>query len=91
MFGFNCRFVLILAAFSLVSMGAGAAELAKSAIGFGRSSRDGEDEEAINRAFSPEFRNRLDAVIGFDYLSHEVVAKVVEKFILELECFHTLL
>ncbi len=69
----------------IMTTNAGAAELAKTAIGFGRVTRDGEDAEAIKRAFSPEFRNRLDAIIGFEYLPPEIVAKVVEKFILELE------
>jgi ATP-dependent Clp protease ATP-binding subunit ClpA len=45
----------------------------------------GEDTEAINRMFTPEFRNRLDAVVPFDSLPTEVVVRVVEKFILELE------
>ena len=64
---------------------AGAAEMAKPAIGFGREERVGEDEEAIKRMFSPEFRNRLDAVIRFDPLSPAVVTQVVEKFIMQLE------
>ena len=64
---------------------AGAADLAKPAIGFVRNERNGEDEEAINRLFTPEFRNRLDSVIAFSNLSSEVVGKVVEKFIMQLE------
>jgi ATP-dependent Clp protease ATP-binding subunit ClpA len=64
---------------------AGATELAKAAIGFGRDSRVGDDEEAINRMFSPEFRNRLDAVIGFRNLSPETVLRVVDKFVVQLE------
>ena len=64
---------------------AGSAELGKAAIGFGRSSREGEDEEAIKRLFSPEFRNRLDATIGFSSLEPEIVKKVVNKFVMELE------
>jgi ATP-dependent Clp protease ATP-binding subunit ClpA len=59
--------------------------MAKTAIGFGRDQREGEDEEAIKKLFTPEFRNRLDAVVPFDYLPTEVVSRVVEKFILELE------
>ena len=51
----------------------GASDLAKAAIGFNRSKREGDDEEAINRLFSPEFRNRLDAVITFANLSPEVI------------------
>ncbi|MEM6682392.1 MAG: ATP-dependent Clp protease ATP-binding subunit ClpA [Pseudomonadota bacterium] len=69
----------------IMTTNAGAAEMAKSAIGFGRDAREGEDEEAIKTMFSPEFRNRLDATIPFDYLSPEVVAMVVDKFILQLE------
>jgi ATP-dependent Clp protease ATP-binding subunit ClpA len=59
--------------------------LAKNAIGFGRESRAGEDTEAIEKMFSPEFRNRLDAIISFAPLAMEMVEKVVDKFIMELE------
>ena len=69
----------------IMTTNAGAAEMAREAIGFGVSAREGEDEEAIKRMFSPEFRNRLDAVVPFDYLPTEVVAMVAEKFVLELE------
>ena len=69
----------------IMTTNAGAAEMAKPAIGFGREEREGEDEEAIKRMFSPEFRNRLDAVIRFDPLSPAVVTQVVEKFIMQLE------
>jgi ATP-dependent Clp protease ATP-binding subunit ClpA len=69
----------------IMTTNAGAAEMAKPAIGFGREEREGEDEEAIKRMFSPEFRNRLDAVIRFDPLSSAVVILVVEKFIMQLE------
>ncbi len=69
----------------VMTTNAGAMEMAKGAIGFGREGREGEDEEAIKRMFTPEFRNRLDAVIGFDYLEPETVLRVVDKFILELE------
>src|SRR3546814_12202819 len=64
---------------------AGAADLAKPVIGFAREERTGEDEEAINRLFTPEFRNRLDAIIAFANLSPEVVHRVVDKFIMQLE------
>jgi ATP-dependent Clp protease ATP-binding subunit ClpA len=64
---------------------AGAADMAKPAIGFGREQRTGEDSEAINRMFSPEFRNRLDATITFANLAAETVAKVVDKFVMQLE------
>ena len=64
---------------------AGASEQAKEAIGFGRDKREGEDTAAIERTFTPEFRNRLDAVIGFGSLPKEVILQVVEKFVLQLE------
>ncbi|MDH3196151.1 MAG: AAA family ATPase, partial [Hyphomicrobiales bacterium] len=69
----------------IMTTNAGAAEMAKLAIGFGSSKREGDDEEAINRLFTPEFRNRLDAIIGFNALPLEVVHRVVEKFVLQLE------
>ncbi|MDG6094863.1 ATP-dependent Clp protease ATP-binding subunit ClpA [Acetobacter sp. AN02] len=69
----------------IMTTNAGAADLSKEALGFGRDTRDGEDEEAIKRLFTPEFRNRLDAIIPFTNLSPEVVGRVVEKFILQLE------
>jgi len=69
----------------IMTTNAGAADLAKPAIGFGSSKREGEDVEAINRMFSPEFRNRLDAMIGFKNLSPSVMSRVVDKFIIELE------
>ena len=69
----------------IMTTNAGATEMSKMAIGFGRAEREGEDEEAIKRLFTPEFRNRLDAVIGFNYLGPESVYRVVDKFILELE------
>src|ERR1700751_2923819 len=64
---------------------AGASDLAKQAYGFTRSKRQGDDVEAINRMFAPEFRNRLDAIITFAHLTREVIVKVVEKFVLQLE------
>jgi len=69
----------------IMTTNAGATDLAKPAIGFGSSKREGEDVEAINRMFSPEFRNRLDAMIGFKNLSPSVMSRVVDKFIIELE------
>ena len=69
----------------IMTTNAGAAEMSKSAIGFGKTQRFGEDEEAIKRMFTPEFRNRLDAVIPFARLSREMIGKVVEKFIFQLE------
>ena len=69
----------------IMTSNAGAAEQAKSAIGFGRDRREGEDTAAIERTFTPEFRNRLDAVISFGALPKSVILKVVEKFVLQLE------
>jgi ATP-dependent Clp protease ATP-binding subunit ClpA len=69
----------------IMTSNAGAAEQAKSAIGFGRDRREGEDTAAIERTFTPEFRNRLDAVISFAPLPKSVILQVVEKFVLQLE------
>lgn len=69
----------------IMTSNAGAAEQAKSAIGFGRDRREGEDTAAIERTFTPEFRNRLDAVISFAPLDQTVILRVVEKFVLQLE------
>ncbi|MBU6508485.1 MAG: ATP-dependent Clp protease ATP-binding subunit ClpA [Alphaproteobacteria bacterium] len=69
----------------IMTTNAGASDLAKPAIGFGSDVRTGDDEEAINRMFTPEFRNRLDAVISFAALLPETVGRVVDKFILQLE------
>jgi ATP-dependent Clp protease ATP-binding subunit ClpA len=69
----------------IMTTNAGAQEMAKNAVGFLREGREGEDADAINRMFSPEFRNRLDAVIPFGNLPMEVVEKVVDKFVIELE------
>jgi len=69
----------------IMTSNAGAAEQAKEAIGFGRDRREGEDTAAIERIFTPEFRNRLDAVIPFAPLPKEVIVQVVEKFVLQLE------
>ena len=69
----------------IMTTNAGAAELARPAIGFEREARVGEDEEAIKRMFTPEFRNRLDKTIQFASLPPEIVARVVDKFIIQLE------
>jgi ATP-dependent Clp protease ATP-binding subunit ClpA len=69
----------------IMTTNAGAADLAKPAIGFIREARTGEDTEAINKLFTPEFRNRLDAIIPFNALSQDVIERVVEKFVLQLE------
>ncbi len=69
----------------IMTTNAGASDMAKPAVGFLREQREGEDTEAIERTFTPEFRNRLDAVIPFSGLKPEVVALVVDKFVLQLE------
>ena len=69
----------------IMTSNAGASEQAKSAVGFGRERREGEDTAAIERTFTPEFRNRLDAVISFAPLPKSVILQVVEKFVLQLE------
>jgi ATP-dependent Clp protease ATP-binding subunit ClpA len=69
----------------IMTTNAGAADLAKPTIGFERTTRIGEDTEAIQRMFTPEFRNRLDAIVPFSGLTQEIVAQVVEKFVMQLE------
>jgi ATP-dependent Clp protease ATP-binding subunit ClpA len=69
----------------IMTSNAGATEQAKSAIGFGRDRRTGEDTAAIERTFTPEFRNRLDAIISFAPLGRGIIRRVVEKFVLQLE------
>ncbi|MCB2126156.1 MAG: AAA family ATPase, partial [Rhodobacteraceae bacterium] len=69
----------------IMTSNAGAADMARAAFGFGRERREGEDTAAIERTFTPEFRNRLDAVISFAPLSREVILQVVDKFVLQLE------
>ena len=69
----------------IMTSNAGASEQAKEAVGFGRERRTGEDTAAIERTFTPEFRNRLDAVISFAPLPKSVILRVVEKFVLQLE------
>jgi ATP-dependent Clp protease ATP-binding subunit ClpA len=69
----------------IMTTNAGAADMAKEAIGFERHTREGDDEEAINRLFTPEFRNRLDAIIPFAALSSDTIQRVVDKFVIELE------
>ena len=69
----------------IMTSNAGAFDMSKPALGFGRDEREGEDKDAINRMFMPEFRNRLDAIIGFEHLTKEVIHHVVNKFIFKLE------
>lgn len=69
----------------IMTTNAGAADLAKNAFGFNRTKREGDDHDAIQRMFTPEFRNRLDATIAFSNLPRDVIGKVVEKFVFQLE------
>jgi ATP-dependent Clp protease ATP-binding subunit ClpA len=69
----------------IMTTNAGASDLARPPMGFNRAKREGEDSDAVNRMFTPEFRNRLDAVIAFSGLPPEIITMVVEKFIFQLE------
>ena len=69
----------------IMTTNAGASELTRQSIGFGAGQKEDADAEAINRMFTPEFRNRLDATIAFAHLTLEVVSQIVDKFIFELE------
>ena len=69
----------------IMTTNAGAADMAREGLGFGAGSREGEDEEAIKRMFTPEFRNRLDAVVPFESLPPGVIMRVIDKFVLQLE------
>ncbi len=69
----------------IMTTNAGASDAQRAAIGFGSTRRIGDDLEAINRMFTPEFRNRLDAIVAFGHLPREVISRVVDKFIMQLE------
>ena len=70
----------------IMTTNAGASDMAKEGIGFGNViSKEDAGDEAVKKLFTPEFRNRLDAIVPFGYLPTEVVARVVDKFILQLE------
>ncbi len=69
----------------IMTTNAGASELTKSSIGFTEMTKEGSDTEAIERLFTPEFRNRLDATIPFNFLKLDVIRMVVDKFIMQLE------
>ena len=69
----------------IMTTNAGASDNQKNSIGFGREKVTGEDEQAIKRLFTPEFRNRLDAIVTFRQLKPEVISLVVQKFIMQLE------
>ncbi|HET8832486.1 MAG TPA: AAA family ATPase, partial [Casimicrobiaceae bacterium] len=69
----------------IMTTNAGASDLAKSSIGFSNEKQAGDEMAEIKRMFTPEFRNRLDATISFSSLDHEIILRVVDKFLLELE------
>jgi ATP-dependent Clp protease ATP-binding subunit ClpA len=69
----------------IMTTNAGASELAKSSMGFTQTKQPGDESGEIKRMFTPEFRNRLDATISFAQLDHDVILRVVDKFLLELE------
>jgi ATP-dependent Clp protease ATP-binding subunit ClpA len=69
----------------IMTTNAGASDAQRNAIGFGRGKQDDEVDEALKRLFTPEFRNRLDAVVQFKPLSQEIIRQVVQKFVMQLE------
>jgi ATP-dependent Clp protease ATP-binding subunit ClpA len=69
----------------VMTTNAGAESLAKTTMGFTQSVKAGDEMEAIKRMFTPEFRNRLDAVISFRALDQEIILRVVDKFLMQLE------
>jgi ATP-dependent Clp protease ATP-binding subunit ClpA len=69
----------------IMTTNAGAADMARESIGFGAMDREDAQEDAVKKMFTPEFRNRLDAIVPFAYLPPAVVARVVDKFLLQLE------
>ena len=69
----------------IMTTNAGAQSLSKSTIGFTQSNQQGDEMIEINRTFTPEFRNRLDAIISFGALDRDIILRVVDKFLIELE------
>jgi ATP-dependent Clp protease ATP-binding subunit ClpA len=69
----------------IMTTNAGAAEASEKLVGFGGETKAGADAEAVKRLFTPEFRNRLDAIVQFNPLSSDVMRQVVDKFLRELE------
>ncbi len=69
----------------IMTTNAGASDASRFAIGFAGGKKNDETEAAIKRMFTPEFRNRLDATVAFGGLTQEIIDRVVEKFILQLE------
>jgi ATP-dependent Clp protease ATP-binding subunit ClpA len=76
----DCRNLIL-----IMTSNAGAQEMSKAPIGFGREGREGEDTEAVKKLFTPEFRNRLDAIIPFAPLKEDLILKVVDKFLWQLQ------
>ncbi|KQM21832.1 ATP-dependent Clp protease ATP-binding subunit ClpA [Novosphingobium sp. Leaf2] len=69
----------------IMTTNAGASDMARQGIGFGDTSKADAGEEAVKQMFTPEFRNRLDAIVPFAYLAKDTISRVVDKFILQLE------
>ncbi|MDO5666214.1 MAG: ATP-dependent Clp protease ATP-binding subunit ClpA [Alcaligenaceae bacterium] len=69
----------------IMTTNAGAQGLSKTSIGFTQSNQQGDEMVEINRIFTPEFRNRLDAIISFAPLDRDIILRVVDKFLIELE------
>lgn len=80
----NGKEVSFLNTIIIMTSNAGAQEMSRAPVGFGRDAREGEDVEALHQLFTPEFRNRLDAIVPFTALSDNTVTHVVDKFIDEL-------
>ncbi|MDD3021647.1 MAG: ATP-dependent Clp protease ATP-binding subunit ClpA [Alphaproteobacteria bacterium] len=76
----DCRNIIL-----IMTTNAGAAQLAKAPIGFEQIKRADDDQEEIKRMFTPEFRNRLDAIVSFEPLSQKTILRVVDKFVMQLE------
>jgi ATP-dependent Clp protease ATP-binding subunit ClpA len=69
----------------IMTTNAGAAELSKGSMGFTPARQAGDEMGEIKRLFTPEFRNRLDAIISFQALDREIILRVVDKFLIQLE------
>ena len=69
----------------IMTTNAGAEALSKSSIGFTSVKQNGDEMADIKRMFTPEFRNRLDAIVSFKPLDHEIIMRVVDKFLMQLE------
>ncbi|PHY13590.1 ATP-dependent Clp protease ATP-binding subunit ClpA [Caulobacter sp. B11] len=69
----------------IMTTNAGASDAQRQSIGFGRSKVEGEEEAALKRLFTPEFRNRLDAVVAFKPLTQDIIRMVVQKFVMQME------